>query len=107
MIDYLIVGVIAVSAVIGLFRGFFPELISLLSWIVAIWSGWNFSGLVEPYLALRAYLKVCPVTAALSSQRRMPILENSALADSISARASSVRPVELRYSPSSSRALAP
>lgn len=51
MIDYLIVGVIAVSALIGLWRGFFPELISLASWMIAIWSGWQFSGLVEPYLA--------------------------------------------------------
>lgn len=51
MIDYLIVGVIAMSAFIGLFRGFFPELISLLSWVVAVWCGWNFSGLVEPFLA--------------------------------------------------------
>ncbi|NND59535.1 MAG: CvpA family protein [Gammaproteobacteria bacterium] len=51
MIDYIIIGVVAISALIGLFRGFFPELISLLSWIVAIWSGWNFSHVIEPYLA--------------------------------------------------------
>lgn len=51
LIDMLIVGVIAVSALIGLFRGFFPELLSLLTWIVAIWSGWNFSDLVLPYLS--------------------------------------------------------
>ena len=50
MIDMLIVGVIAVSALIGLFRGFFPELLSLLTWVLAVWTGWNFSDLVEPYL---------------------------------------------------------
>ncbi|MDH3645206.1 MAG: CvpA family protein [Gammaproteobacteria bacterium] len=50
MIDILIVGVIAISALIGLFRGFFPELLSLLTWVVAVWSGWNFSELVEPYI---------------------------------------------------------
>lgn len=51
MIDYIIIGVIAVSALIGLFRGFFPEIISLLSWVIAIWCGWNFSPLIEPYLS--------------------------------------------------------
>ncbi len=51
IIDMLIVGVIAVSALIGLFRGFFPELLSLLTWVIAIWSGWNFSDVVEPYLS--------------------------------------------------------
>lgn len=51
VIDLLVVGVISASALIGLFRGFFPELLSLLTWIVAIWAGWNFSGLVEPYVA--------------------------------------------------------
>lgn len=51
MIDYLVVGVIAFSAVIGLLRGFFPELISLAGWVVAIWSGWHFAPAVEPYLA--------------------------------------------------------
>ncbi len=50
IIDMLIVGVIAMSALIGLFRGFFPELLSLLTWVVAVWTGWNFSDLVEPYL---------------------------------------------------------
>lgn len=51
IIDMIILGVIGVSALIGLFRGFFPELLSLLTWVVAIWSGWNFSDLVEPYLS--------------------------------------------------------
>lgn len=51
MIDYLVVAVIAISAVIGVMRGFFPELVSLAGWVVAIWAGWNFSSLVEPYLA--------------------------------------------------------
>lgn len=50
VIDMLIVGVISVSALIGLFRGFFPELLSLLTWIAAIWTGWNFSDVVEPFL---------------------------------------------------------
>lgn len=34
-VDYLIVGIVLVSAVIGLFRGFFREVISLIAWILA------------------------------------------------------------------------
>lgn len=52
-VDYIIIALIIASAVIGLFRGFFPELISLVTWIVAVWGGWNLSGLVEPHLAGR------------------------------------------------------
>ncbi|NNF66437.1 MAG: CvpA family protein [Gammaproteobacteria bacterium] len=51
MIDILITGVVVISALIGLFRGFFPELISLLSWVIAIWTGWNFSDLIEPMIS--------------------------------------------------------
>ncbi len=49
-IDYLIIGVLLVSMIVGFFRGFFPELISIVTWIVAIFAAMNFSGLVEPYL---------------------------------------------------------
>jgi membrane protein required for colicin V production len=34
-VDWLIIGIVLVSAVIGLFRGFFREVISILSWVVA------------------------------------------------------------------------
>ncbi|MGH8455040.1 MAG: CvpA family protein, partial [Nevskiales bacterium] len=34
-VDYLILGIVLVSAVIGLFRGFFREIISLVAWIAA------------------------------------------------------------------------
>jgi membrane protein required for colicin V production len=34
-VDWLILGIVLVSAVIGLFRGFFREVISILSWLVA------------------------------------------------------------------------
>ena len=36
-IDYIIIGTIALSAIISLFRGFVKEVFSLLSWIVAFW----------------------------------------------------------------------
>jgi membrane protein required for colicin V production len=34
-VDYLILGIVLVSAIIGLFRGFFREIISLAAWIAA------------------------------------------------------------------------
>ncbi len=49
-IDYLIVAVLLISMIVGFFRGFFPELISIVTWIVAIFAAMNFSGWVEPYL---------------------------------------------------------
>ncbi|MEM7081303.1 MAG: CvpA family protein [Pseudomonadota bacterium] len=49
-IDYLIIAILLVSMIVGFFRGFFPELVSIVTWIVAIFAAMNFSGLVEPYL---------------------------------------------------------
>lgn len=50
-VDYLILGIVLVSAIIGLFRGFFREIISLLAWIlafgVAIYFSEPVSGLLE------------------------------------------------------------
>lgn len=34
-VDYLIIGIVLVSAVIGLFRGFVKEVVSIITWIVA------------------------------------------------------------------------
>lgn len=42
-IDYAIIGLIVISSIIGLFRGFIREAFSLAIWIVAIWVGLTFS----------------------------------------------------------------
>lgn len=42
-IDYAIIALIAISSIIGLFRGFVKEAFSLLLWVLAIWVGLNFS----------------------------------------------------------------
>jgi len=42
-IDYSIIGIILISAVIGLFRGFIKESFSLVIWAIAIWVGLTFS----------------------------------------------------------------
>lgn len=41
-VDYIILGIIALSAVISLFRGFVKEAFSLFIWISAFWLSWMF-----------------------------------------------------------------
>ncbi len=49
-VDYLLIAIVAASAVIGAFRGLLREIISLLTWVVALWAGWRFAGFVAPHL---------------------------------------------------------
>lgn len=51
IIDYVLLGAFAVSVVIGFFRGFFREALSLVNWALALWLAWRFSGLLDPLLA--------------------------------------------------------
>lgn len=41
-IDYLLIGVIALSALMGVMRGFVKEALSLVGWIAAVWGAWQF-----------------------------------------------------------------
>jgi membrane protein required for colicin V production len=41
-VDYLIVGIIGLSAVISLVRGFVQEALSLVVWVLAFWVAWTF-----------------------------------------------------------------
>ncbi len=54
--DITIISIIALSAVLSLFRGFVREVLSLLAWVVAFWAAmafWgHFAALLAPYLAL-------------------------------------------------------
>ena len=43
-VDYAIIGIIALSALIGLLRGFVREALSLAAWVAAIWVAVEFSG---------------------------------------------------------------
>ncbi len=49
-VDYTLLAIVAVSAVIGAFRGFLREIISLVTWLVALWAGWHYADLVAPHL---------------------------------------------------------
>ena len=52
-VDYLIIGIILISSGISIVRGFIKEVLSLISWIVAIWVAFmffaNFASLLTPY----------------------------------------------------------
>jgi membrane protein required for colicin V production len=50
IVDYILLGAFAVSVVIGFFRGFFREAMSLVNWALALWLAWRFSGLLDPLL---------------------------------------------------------
>lgn len=46
--DYVILGVLAVSMLLGMFRGFVRESIGLLAWLGGLWLAWRYAPLVEP-----------------------------------------------------------
>lgn len=50
-LDYVMLGVIAVSAVVGLLRGFARETVSLLVWVTAFWLAMNFSDALADHLS--------------------------------------------------------
>ena len=50
-IDYIIFAVFFVSVLVGLFRGFFREALSLVTWAIALWVAVQYSSLLEPLLA--------------------------------------------------------
>jgi len=53
-LDYTIITIIAISALISLMRGFIREALSLASWIIAFWVGLTFaknlSPMLQPYI---------------------------------------------------------
>lgn len=48
--DYLILGVLVFSMVIGMLRGFLREAVALIAWLCGLWLAWRYAPLVEPYL---------------------------------------------------------
>jgi membrane protein required for colicin V production len=49
-VDYLFIAIVVLSAVVGAVRGLLREVIALVTWVIALWGAWTFSGVVEPYL---------------------------------------------------------
>ena len=50
-IDYILLAALLVSIVVGVFRGFFREALSLVTWVAALWIALRFSAVLEPMLA--------------------------------------------------------
>ncbi len=50
-IDYILLAVLLISVAVGLFRGFFKEALSLVTWVVALWVALRYSSVLEPLLA--------------------------------------------------------
>jgi membrane protein required for colicin V production len=48
--DYLLIAVLVFSSIAGLMRGLLREVISLLTWIAAVWIAWTFASSLEPHL---------------------------------------------------------
>jgi membrane protein required for colicin V production len=48
--DYLLIAVLVFSSIAGLMRGLLREVISLITWIAAVWIAWTFSSSLEPHL---------------------------------------------------------
>ena len=47
-LDYIVLAVIVSSAVVGAFRGFLREVISVISWILAVWLAWKLAPGLAP-----------------------------------------------------------
>lgn len=50
--DWLIIGVCLLSGAYGFWRGFANEVVSLATWLAAIWLAWRFGTFVEPLLGV-------------------------------------------------------
>jgi membrane protein required for colicin V production len=48
--DYLMLGVLFASMLLGMVRGFVREAVSLLAWLGGLWFAWRYAPLLEPYL---------------------------------------------------------
>ena len=55
-VDFALIGIVGVSLVISLVRGFVREAFSLAAWILAFWVGWSFfrelAAHLEPWISL-------------------------------------------------------
>lgn len=48
--DYLIVGVLLASMLLGMLRGFVREAVGLLAWLGGLWLAWRYAPQLEPFL---------------------------------------------------------
>ena len=51
LFDYVLLGILALSAAVGMWRGLVSEVISLLAWVLALFAAWRYSGEAAMLLA--------------------------------------------------------
>ncbi len=49
-VDYIILGILLISAIMGLVRGLLREAIAVITWFLAIILAWSFGSTLEPHL---------------------------------------------------------
>jgi membrane protein required for colicin V production len=49
-VDYIILAIIVISAVMGLVRGLLREAVAVITWVLAIVLAWSFASSLEPHL---------------------------------------------------------
>ena len=49
-VDYIIIAILLISAIMGLVRGLLREAIAIVTWFLAIVLAWSFGSSVEPYM---------------------------------------------------------
>lgn len=49
-VDFALITIVLISAVVGLVRGLLREVVAVLSWLLALWLAWQFGASLEPYL---------------------------------------------------------
>jgi membrane protein required for colicin V production len=49
-LDYIILGIVLLSAIVGLVQGFLREVCSLVSWVLAVWLAWKLAPSLAPHL---------------------------------------------------------
>lgn len=48
ILDIVIIAIIAVSGLVGVFRGFVREVMSLIGWVVSAWLAWRYANVFAP-----------------------------------------------------------
>ena len=63
-VDFVILGIVALSVLLGLWRGFVREALSLVAWIIAFWIGMRFSPMVAA--GFSEYISLAPLRTGLA-----------------------------------------
>jgi membrane protein required for colicin V production len=56
-VDYILIGIFALSALLGLLRGLLREVLTIVTWLIALWLAWRFADVLLPYLGTGALSK--------------------------------------------------